>query len=106
MGCSAQVPESKDQVIKPERVLVLSKSMRVRWRDLGARMHRPGVTSLDDIMRIDLHYIMRCAVLSFLVLWLACPFGQLQWWDAAAAAAAAAAAGASMQTFKSGAHQH
>jgi hypothetical protein len=76
VGCSAQVPESKDQVIKPERVLVLSKSMRVRWRDLGAHMHRPGVTSLDDIMRIDLHYIMRCTVLSFLVLWLACPFGQ------------------------------
>ena len=52
-----QVPESKDQVIKPERVLVLSKSMRVRWRQLEAGLQ--GVKSLDDIMRIDLHYLSR-----------------------------------------------
>jgi len=51
------VPESKDQVIKPERVLVLSKRMRVRWRELEAGLQ--GVKSLDDIMRIDLHYITR-----------------------------------------------
>ena len=53
-----QVPEGKDQVIKPERVAVLSKSMRVRWRALEAGLQ--GVRSLDDIMRIDLHYITRC----------------------------------------------
>lgn len=57
-GGPAQVPESKDQVIKPERVLVLSKSMRVRWRQLEAGLQ--GVKSLDDIMRIDLHYLSRC----------------------------------------------
>lgn len=51
------MPESKDQVIKPERVLVLSKRMRVRWRELEAGLQ--GVKSLDDIMRIDLHYITR-----------------------------------------------
>ena len=45
-------------MIKPERVLVLSKSMRVRWRQLEAGLQ--GVKSLDDVMRIDLHYLSRC----------------------------------------------
>ena len=61
-----QVPEGKEQVIKPERVLVLAKSMRVRWRQLDAHL-QGGVTSLDDLMRIDLHYITRhatCVILS------------------------------------------
>ena len=61
-----QVPEGKEQVIKPERVLVLAKSMRVRWRQLDAHL-QGGVTSLDDLMRIDLHYITRhatCVTLS------------------------------------------
>ena len=62
--CAAQVPESKDQVIKPERVLVLSKSMRVRWRQLEAGLQ--GVKSLDDIMRIDLHYLSRCLPINVL----------------------------------------
>ena len=44
-------------MIKPERVLVLSKSMCVRWRLLEAGLQ--GVKSLDDIMRIDLHYLSR-----------------------------------------------
>ena len=57
---AVQVPEGKDQVIKPERVLVLAKSMRVRWRQLDAHL-QGGVTSLEDLMRIDLHYITRCA---------------------------------------------
>ncbi len=61
-GHFAQVPESKDQVIKPERVLVLSKSMRVRWRQLEAGLQ--GVKSLDDVMRIDLHYLSRWGHLS------------------------------------------
>ena len=64
-----QVPEGKEQVIKPERVLVLAKSMRVRWRQLDAHL-QGGVTSLDDLMRIDLHYITRHAtcVMPFLCL--------------------------------------
>ena len=36
-GHFAQVPESKDQVIKPERVLVLSKSMRCALAPAGSR---------------------------------------------------------------------
>ena len=62
-----QVPEGRDQVVKPERVLVLAKSMRVRWRQLDARL-QGGVTSLDDLMRIDLHYITRRAARALLLL--------------------------------------
>ena len=62
-----QVPEGKDQVVKPERVLVLAKSMRVRWRQLDAHL-QGGVTSLDDLMRIDLHYITRHATCVILFL--------------------------------------
>ena len=62
-----QVPEGKEQVIKPERVLVLAKSMRVRWRQLDAHL-QGGVTSLDDLMRIDLHYITRYATFGILFL--------------------------------------
>ena len=62
-----QVPEGKEQVIKPERVLVLAKSMRVRWRQLDAHL-QGGVTSLDDLMRIDLHYITRHATCVILFL--------------------------------------
>lgn len=36
---------------------MLSKSMCVRWRLLEAGLQ--GVKSLDDIMRIDLHYLSR-----------------------------------------------
>ena len=56
------MPESRDQVIQPERVLVLSKSMCVRWRMLEAGLQ--GVKSLDDIMRIDLHYLSRWMAVS------------------------------------------
>ena len=94
------MPESEDQVIKPERVLVLSKSMCVRWRDLGAHMHRPGVTSLDDIMRIDLHYIMRCNFS------LSASYGWPAPLDKPVAGCSSSSRIAFLQTLKSGAHQH
>jgi hypothetical protein len=46
-------------VIKPERVLVYTKKMVVRWKELGSGLQ--GVRNLDDIMRIDLHYLCRSA---------------------------------------------
>ena len=52
-----QVPVGRAHLLKPERVLVYSKKMAVAWRALDAQLQ--GVRSLDDVMRIDLHYLCR-----------------------------------------------
>ena len=54
-----QVPAARDQVLKPERVLVFTKKMVVAWGKLDERLR--SVRSLDDVMRIDLHYLCRQA---------------------------------------------
>ena len=46
-------------MVKPERVLIYTKKMEVRWRDLEAGLQ--GVRSLDDVIRIDLHFLCRHA---------------------------------------------
>ncbi|BDA48116.1 hypothetical protein COCOBI_11-3740 [Coccomyxa sp. Obi] len=50
-------PPSKKHVVKPERVLVYTKKMEVRWRALEADLQ--GVRSLDDVIRIDLDFLLR-----------------------------------------------
>lgn len=52
-----QGPPSKRHLIKPERVLVYTKKMEVRWRALVAGLQ--GVRSLDDIIRVDLDFLRR-----------------------------------------------
>ena len=53
----AQGPPTKRHLVKPERVLIYTKKMEVRWRDLEAGLQ--GVRSLDDVIRIDLHFLCR-----------------------------------------------
>ncbi|KAK9907295.1 hypothetical protein WJX75_000938 [Coccomyxa subellipsoidea] len=50
-------PPTKRHLVKPERVLIYTKKMEVRWRDLEAGLQ--GVRSLDDVIRIDLHFLCR-----------------------------------------------
>lgn len=58
------MPAAREQVVKPERVLVYTKKMVVAWDRLDERLR--AVRSLDDVMRIDLHYLCRHARLSWL----------------------------------------
>ncbi len=53
------MPAERGQVLKPERVLVYTKRMVVAWGALHERLQ--AVRSLDDVMRIDLHYLCRRA---------------------------------------------
>ena len=46
-------------MVKPERVLIYTKKMEVRWRALEEGLQ--GVRSLDDIIRIDLDFLCRHA---------------------------------------------
>ncbi|CAL8462889.1 g2423 [Coccomyxa elongata] len=50
-------PPSKKHMVKPERVLVYTKKMEVRWRALEVDLQ--GVRSLDDVIRIDLDFLLR-----------------------------------------------
>ncbi len=58
--CHGQGPPSRKHVVKPERVLVYTKKMEVRWRALEADLQ--GVRSLDDVIRIDLDFLLRRAL--------------------------------------------
>lgn len=58
--CYGQGPPSKKHVVKPERVLMYTKKMEVRWRALEADLQ--GVRSLDDVIRIDLDFLLRRAL--------------------------------------------
>lgn len=66
-GCwRGQGPPTKKHMVKPERVLVYTKKMEVRWRALEADLQ--GVRSLDDIIRIDLDFLLRRAAHSLTML--------------------------------------